>query len=153
MPSLASMSALLDTSELTVNNLLGAVATLGILHVIVWPFAIAAPIFGTWLALEKARQPGWIALVPVYNWIQLLRVAGLPGWWLALLLVPGPNVVVWGICCMRFAGAFGKGRAFGAGLLLFPPLYMAMLGIGASTYRGSIPPWGAQRLSCEPLPA
>ena len=71
-----AMSALVNTSELTVNDLLGAVATLGILHVLVWPFAIAAP--------------------------------------------------------------------------------MAMLGIGASTYRGSLPPWrDAQPVpsSCEPLTA
>ena len=34
---------------------------------------------GTWRAYEKAGEPGWACLVPIYNLIVLLRIAGQAG--------------------------------------------------------------------------
>ncbi len=110
----------------------GAVAWLTIVW---WPFVVA-PFVATWRVLEKSRRPGWTSLVPVYNWIQLLRVAGLPAWWLAVLCVPGVNVVAWAIACSRMSRAFGLGPGFATGLALLPAVYMVLLGVGDARYQG-----------------
>ena len=53
-------------------------------------------IAGIWKVFEKAGKPGWAALVPIYNIIVLLDIAGKPAWWLVLMLIPLVNVaVVW----------------------------------------------------------
>jgi len=117
---------------------LPAFAYVGIFSLLLWPLFIG-PFAGTWSALVQAGRPGWISFVPIYNWIVLLQIAGLPAWWLILLLVPGVNVAVWIVCCARFARAFGKGRAFGWGLALLPPVYMTILGVSKERhYSGSL---------------
>jgi hypothetical protein len=104
------------------------------LFIMGWPLLVA-PFAATWALLSTAGRPGWISLVPIYNWIELLRIAGLPAWWLVLLLVPGPNVALWVICCLRFARAFGQTRAFAMGLAFLPPVYIAILAWKSPEYR------------------
>ena len=99
-----------------------------------WPFVVA-PFVAAWHVLEKARRPGWTSLVPIYNWIQLLRVAGLPAWWLLVLCVPVVNVAAWFVACFRMAEAFGKGRGFGVGLALLPPVFMVALALADVPHR------------------
>ena len=41
-----------------------------------------------WKVFEKAGQPGWAAIVPIYNMYILLKIGGKPGWWLLLMLIP-----------------------------------------------------------------
>ena len=38
-------------------------------------------LIGMWKVFAKAGQPGWAVLIPAYNIIVLLRVAGLPWYW------------------------------------------------------------------------
>ncbi len=104
--------ALVSLVGLAWRHAVGGIAVLAFLLLLWWPFVVA-PFLGTWLLVERAGRPGWTSLVPVYNWIVLLRISGHRGWWLLLLCIPGPNVVAWAICCADFARAFGKGRAFG----------------------------------------
>src|SRR4051794_25418446 len=40
-----------------------------------------------WKIFEKAGQPGWASIIPLYNTIVLLRIAGKPWWWLFLLVI------------------------------------------------------------------
>lgn len=49
---------------------------------------LAAVAIGRWKVFEKAGQPGWAAVVPVYNLIVLLRVAQRPLWWVILYPIP-----------------------------------------------------------------
>ena len=37
-------------------------------------------IIGVWKTLEKAGQPGWGGLIPIYNLYLLTQVAQKPGW-------------------------------------------------------------------------
>ncbi|HMX58702.1 MAG TPA: signal peptidase I, partial [Leptospiraceae bacterium] len=39
-------------------------------------------IVGLYKTFEKAGQPGWAAIIPLYNMIVLLKVAGKPMWWI-----------------------------------------------------------------------
>ncbi len=130
-----------------------ALGSLSFLLLLWWPFVLAAFV-GAWLALERAGQRGWASLVPGYNGVVFLRAAGQRWWWLLLLCVPGVNVVAWAVCCLRFARAYGKGRAFGAGLALAPPVFMAVLGLsGAPHLRSRVRRWTGPKLALVPAPA
>jgi hypothetical protein len=88
-----------------------------------------------WRIYSKAGQPGWAAIVPVYNVYVLLKIVGRPGWWLLLYLVPVVNLIVWIIVQLDLAQAFGKGVGFALGLILLPGLFHLILGFGGATYR------------------
>jgi len=47
-----------------------------------------------WKIFAKAGQPGLCIFVPIYNIYLLLKIAGKPGWWLLLLLIPFVNFVI-----------------------------------------------------------
>ena len=57
----------------------------------------------------KAGQPGWVVLLPIFNIYVLLKIAGMSGWWVLPLLVPGANIIVWIIVAVELASEFGKG--------------------------------------------
>ena len=46
-----------------------------------------------WKLFAKAAKPGWASLVPIYNTIVMIEIAGKPLWWFVLLLIPFVNVV------------------------------------------------------------
>src|SRR6266568_8278630 len=41
-----------------------------------------------WKIFAKAGEPGWAAIIPIYNAIVLLKIVGRPLWWLLLMLIP-----------------------------------------------------------------
>ena len=53
-----------------------------------------------WKVFAKAGQPGWAAIVPIYNAIVLLQIIGRPLWWIVLLMIPLVNVVVGILVCI-----------------------------------------------------
>lgn len=96
-------------------------------------FVIAA----MWRVFSKAGQPGWAAIIPFYNVYVLCKVAGRPGWWLVLLIIPVVNIVFSIIVAIDVAKSFGKGGAFGVfGLWLFSIIGYPILGFGKSRYVG-----------------
>jgi hypothetical protein len=56
-----------------------------------------------WKVFSKAGQPGWAAIIPIYNIYVLCKVAGRPGWWLLLMLIPFVNFVIAIILCIDIA--------------------------------------------------
>jgi Family of unknown function (DUF5684) len=99
-----------------------------------------------WKIFSKAGQPGWAAIIPIFNTYIMCKVAGRPGWWLLLLFIPFVNFIIWIILCIDIAKAFGKGAGFGIGLLLLPFIFFPILGFGSAQYQGAPPP-------AAPLPA
>lgn len=87
-----------------------------------------------WKVFAKAGEPGWAAIIPIYNTFVLLKIAGKPWWWLLLCLIPIVNFIVLIVVAMSIAGKFGKGAGFGIGLVLLPFIFYPMLGFGSSTY-------------------
>src|ERR1700760_4952531 len=59
-----------------------------------------------WKMFSKAGQPGWASLIPIFNTYIICKVAGRPGWWLLLLLIPFVNVIIWIILCLDIARNF-----------------------------------------------
>lgn len=88
-----------------------------------------------WAVFEKARQPGWATLVPIYGQVVLARVAGAPIWAGLLLFVPVVNALAWFALSMRVARRFGRGPLFGLGLTFASPIFMPILAFGDSRYR------------------
>ena len=91
-------------------------------------------IVSMWKIFSKAGQPGWASIIPIYNVLVLLKVAGKPGWWFLLFLIPLVNFVIAIIVTLALAERFGKGAGFGVGLLLLPIVFLPILAFGSATY-------------------
>jgi hypothetical protein len=107
----------------------GMVTWIIILAIIV--FQIAA----WWRVFEKAGKPGWAAIVPIYNIIVLIQIAGKPVWWIILCLIPIVNIIVLLLISIGVAKNFGKGTLFGLGLLLLGFIFYPILGFGDDQYQ------------------
>ena len=87
-----------------------------------------------WKVFEKAGQPGWAVLVPIYNVMIMLKITGKPSWWLALFFVPGANLVVMILIVIALAKSFGKSTGFGLGMVFFGFVFYPILGFGSAQY-------------------
>ena len=113
----------------------GAVAGgLGIGFVILWLAIVLLMIASMWKVFEKAGEPGWAALIPIYNNVVLLKIAGKPVWWFLLMLIPVVNFVVLIMVMISLAKNFGQGTGFAFGLLLLAPVFYPMLAWGDARY-------------------
>jgi len=92
-------------------------------------------IYAYWRVFEKAGQPGWAAIVPIYNMVVMARVAGKPGWWAILLFIPLVNIVIMAIISGRIAKNFGYGLGFAIGLFLLSFIFYPILGYGGAQYQ------------------
>ncbi len=89
-----------------------------------------------WKIYTKAGKPGWAILVPIYNIIVLLEIAGKPWWWLFLFMIPVVNFVCMIIVYVELAKSFGKGTGFAMGLLFLNVIFFPILAFGDATYVG-----------------
>ena len=96
-------------------------------------------VIAMWKLFSKAGQPGWAAIIPIYNAYVLLKVAGKPGWWLILFFIPVVNLVIAIITIFAVATRFGKGVGFGLGLLFLPFIFLPILGFGSARYSPAPP--------------
>jgi hypothetical protein len=94
-------------------------------------FALA----GLGATFTKAGKPAWAAIVPIYNVVLLLKLAGRPQWWLLLLCIPFVNLFVFLVVSIDIAHNFGKRAAFGLGLTFFGFVFYPLLGFGSAHYR------------------
>ncbi len=111
----------------------GASAIIWIIYVAVIVLVIA----GLWKTFTKAGEPGWAAIIPIYNYIVLLKIIGRPIWWIILLFIPFVNFVVLIIMMIDLAKAFGKGTGFGIGLVFLSFIFIPILGFGDAQYQGA----------------
>ncbi|VAX02160.1 Signal peptidase I [hydrothermal vent metagenome] len=89
-----------------------------------------------WKIYTKAGQPGWACIIPIYNTIVLLKIAGRPWWWLLLMFIPLVNFIIIIIFYIDIAKSFGKGVGFGLGLIFLGIIFFPILGFGSATYVG-----------------
>lgn len=98
-------------------------------------FAVGV-IIGYWRMFEKAAKPGWAIIIPIYNVIVLLQIAGKPWWWILLLIVPVLNFIIIIITFLDLAKAFGQGALFAIGMILFAPIFVMIIGLSDMKYVG-----------------
>src|SRR5437763_14185881 len=91
-----------------------------------------------WKIFTKAGKPGWAAIIPIYNLIVLLEIAGKPLWWFILFLIPIVNLIVAIMVVASVARKFGKGIGFAIGMLVLAPIFYPMLAFGDSTYNPAV---------------
>lgn len=90
---------------------------------------------GFWKVFEKAGEPGWAAIIPIYNLYVLIRVSGNAWWWLILLFIPVINLLATIKISIDVAGKFGKGILFGLGLTFLSFVFYPLLGFGNYRYQ------------------
>ena len=67
---------------------------MGIL-VVLYVALIVLMVVSMWKIFTKAGKPGWAVIIPIYNIIIMLEIAGKPWWWLLLIMfVPFANIVL-----------------------------------------------------------
>ncbi|PTL83875.1 DUF5684 domain-containing protein [Vitiosangium sp. GDMCC 1.1324] len=94
-------------------------------------------VIAMWKIFTKAGEPGWAAIVPIYNAVVMLKIAGKPVWWLVLFFIPLVNFVAIILTYVGFAKAFGKGPGFAAGLIFLSPIFFLILAFGDAQYVGA----------------
>jgi hypothetical protein len=96
-----------------------------------------------WRVFSKAGKPGWLAIIPLVNFIVLLNIVGRSAWWLVLLLIPGVDAVfilIFSLVIYWDLGkAFGKGAGFRLGLMFLHAIFIAILAFGSAQYVGARP--------------
>lgn len=119
-------------------------------------------VIGAWKMFIKAGEPGWKALIPIYNMYIVFKFSWEPTYfwvWLALSVATvlftgysygeGAGFMYYAswvlgfvqllITCnvaFRLSGAFGHGIWFALGLYFFPFIFTMILGFGSSKYIG-----------------
>lgn len=96
---------------------------------------LAVVIAGAWKTFEKAGEPGWAAIIPLYNLWVMVRISD-NAWWFALLFVPLVQLIAVIKVSLDIAREFGQGILFGVGLWLIPIVFWPLLGFGDYRYRG-----------------
>jgi hypothetical protein len=93
-------------------------------------------IIAMWKVFEKAGQPGWAAIIPIYNIYIMTKIGGKPGIWTLLMFIPFINLIfaIW--LYNMVSKSFGKDEGFTVGLVLFGIIFWPILGFGKSKYIG-----------------
>ncbi len=104
--------------------------------ILIWLAIVVVLIAAQWKVYEKAGQPGWACLIPIYNIYILLKIVGKPTWWLIMFIIPVVNVIflIWTINML--SKSFGKDEGFTAGLIFLGIVFYPILGFGDATYKG-----------------
>jgi hypothetical protein len=108
----------------------GGAGLLMVVYLAVMIFMLVA----MWKVFTKAGKPGWAVIVPIYNIIVMLEIAGKPLWWIILMFIPIVNFVIAILVMAGMAKNFGKGAGFVVGLLFLPIIFYPILGFGSATY-------------------
>jgi len=113
-------------------------AALGAIFMIIMLALTVLFLVGFWKVFTKAGQPGWAALIPFYNAYILTKIAGRPGWWVLMLMIPFVNLAFGILLAIDIAKAFGQGAAFGVVLLfLLSGVGYLVLAFGDYRYVGA----------------
>lgn len=102
--------------------------------ILIYIALVVLVVAGQWKMFTKAGKPGWACLVPIYNIIVWVEMAGRPIWWFLLLFVPLVNFVISIILLIDITNKFGRGGGTIVGLLFLPFVFIPILGFGSAQY-------------------
>ena len=124
----------------TIANATKASATLSILSIGILVFSLILGlicIISMWKLFKKANKPGWASIVPIYNIIVMLEIAGMSPVYILLLFLPIINLVIMIKIYINIAKKFGKGTGYALGLMFLGVFFLPMLAFGDATYESS----------------
>ena len=93
-------------------------------------------IVGAWFMFQKAGEPGWAAIIPIYNYLIAIKIAGKQWWYILLMLIPVVNLIIYIMILDGLSKSFGKGTGFTVGLFFFRFVFIPILGFGDAVYTG-----------------
>ena len=85
---------------------------------IIYLAIVVIVIAGMWKTFEKAGQPGWGCIIPIYNIYLMTKIAAKPAWWVIMFFIPLVNIVFAIMLYNEIAKKFGQGIGFTIGLIL-----------------------------------
>jgi hypothetical protein len=117
----------------------GSCGTCGL--VILIPVAILVignlvAIAGAWKSFEKAGEPGWTVIVPVYNMMVMARIAGKEETYGLLCFIPVAGPIFMILLTIEFCKKFDVSGGFVVGLILAGPIFWPILGFGSARFTG-----------------
>ena len=142
----------------------GVLAGFGFAALIVGFVVLILTIIAMWRIFTKAGEKGWKSIIPIYNTYVLFRIAGRNFWkyFLILLVVNIVGSIASGttgilsiiLSVLVLAGGiwaivefveflhglstnFGHGKGFTVGLFFLNTIFMLILGLGSSQYKGN----------------
>ena len=107
-------------------------------------------IVAMWKLFKKAGEPGWKAIIPIYNNYIYFKIAGVPSLFWILIVVSVlsvvPNNIIVDIALIltmviniyqahSLSKAFGHGVGYTLGLLFLNLIFIFILGFGSSEYK------------------
>jgi Family of unknown function (DUF5684) len=101
--------------------------------ILIFPILIAVfIIICMWRIYEKAGQPGWASIIPIYSTIVMLQIIKKPVWWFFMFLIPIVNIVFLIMMINNLSKSFGKGTGFTLGLLFLGIIFYPILAFDKS---------------------
>jgi len=95
---------------------------------------IVLSIVALWKLFTKAGKPGWASIIPIYNNLVLIDIAGKPMWWFLLMFIPVVGIVISIMVLIGLAKNFGRGAGTVIGLIFLPLIFMLILAFGSAEY-------------------
>jgi len=96
-------------------------------------------IIGMWVVFQKAGEPGYKSIIPIYNYYVLMQISGKPGWWLAVIMfVPVIGLALLLLAMLSLAEKFNRSPVFGIGLTFLPMIFLPLLAFGGSQYAETV---------------
>ena len=128
----------------TIGTIGGTLAGMMMTFTLIGLAIAVVQIIAMWKIYTKAGQEGWKAIIPIYNFVILFKIAGLSPW-LILCYLAAVIPVIGGLVTLgmtiylayNLAKAFGKGGGFTVGLVLLAPIFYMILGFGNAQYIGN----------------
>ncbi len=110
----------------------GATTAITIISLVLCVILIVAE----WKIFEKAGEPGWKAIIPIYNLYIYFKISWGKGWMFLLTIIPVVGWIFPLIASWKLCKAFGKGVGFFILMLLIPFVAYLILGFGSDEYLG-----------------
>ena len=122
----------------------------GLFTVLIGLTLIILTVIAQWNIFEKAGEPGWKALIPVYRTYILYKITWTTSiFWLQIILLLLSLIPLLGffftlasyvlsfMSMFRMSAAFGHGLGYAIGLFILNPLFVLIIGLGRDRYQGS----------------
>lgn len=104
------------------------------LFIIFWLSIVVLLIAAKWKVFVKAGQPGWAAIIPIYNIYIMTKIAGKPGIWTLFCILPVVNIIFTIWLYNMVSKSFGYDEGFTVGLVLIGLVFWPILGFGSAQY-------------------
>ena len=111
------------------NYVVEQIATMSAGAIFAWVAIAVVSLIAQWKLFEKAGEPGWASIVPLYNSYVLFKISWGNGWLFLLLLIPFADFVIWIIAMVKLAKSFGKDGGWACGLIFLNTIFICIMGL------------------------